>query len=141
MAEVQFYCEVCHQVITEKPWKMPCLHLVCNQCAQHVAVHCHIDNMTTHSSELTKCTDLIVGLESIAKKVALAAAPCQHERRGLFPCCVRCGELMESLIVELQDWECEECKSMNNGERFICTFCCKTNEEQRRNLERRRRGQ
>lgn len=138
MAKVQPKCDICGEVITHTPWQMPCLHIVCNECAKQVVVYCRFDDMTARSSELTQCSDLMIGLETTVEEETVAV-PCRHQKIGLFPCCVHCGELLDSIITDLQDWECEHCRNTNNGERFICTFCCKSNQEQRIKVERRKK--
>ena len=137
MANGMLICISCNRAVTLEnyPWRAVCLHNVCNECAQQPVVHCNSDDMDTRSTELVINQELIEGLRQTAIVAVVEAGPCQHQLEGMYPCCTLCGELLEQLS-DLQDWTCEHCLSTNSGLRFICTFCCKANQDQREKLKK-----
>jgi hypothetical protein len=93
--------------------------------------------MDTRSNDLVMNAALIEGLKQAAHAVIAEAAPCPHKRVGMYPFCTLCGQLLEELS-DLQDWTCEHCLVTNSGFRVICTFCCKTNQDQKEKVRKER---
>lgn len=142
MANNMLICISCNRAVTLEnyPWSTACLHNVCNECAQQPVIHCNFDDMDTRNSDLVINAALIEGLKQAAHAVIAEAAPCPHRRVGMYPCCTLCGELLEELS-DLQDWTCEHCLATNSGLRFICTFCSKTNQDQKEKVRKERESE